>query len=256
VQQSFQDVRVETNDHHVALVEIRRAPNNFMDPALIRSLADACEAVDADPASRVIVLASEGKHFCAGVDLGSQGGDDTTPADLYAQAARLLRVTTPVVAAVQGAAIGGGLGLACCADFRVASAESSFSANFAQLGFHHGFGLSVTLPAIVGRQNALDLLYTGRRVRGEEAFAMSLCDRLESPGQVRSSALLLAATIATSGPLALQEIRRTMWSDLADAFVEATRREAEAQRRLLRTADFREGVRASAQRRPAVFTFS
>src|SRR5439155_742096 len=80
---------------------------------------------------------------------------------------RLFAAAIPVVATVQGAAVGGGLGLALSADFRVASPDSRFWANFARLGFHHGFGMTVTLPALVGQQAALDLLYTGRRVPGE-----------------------------------------------------------------------------------------
>ena len=74
---------------------------------------------------------------------------------------RLDDTALPVVAAVQGAAIGGGLGLALSADFRVAAPAARFAANFARLGFHHGFGLRVSLPAIVGQQNALRMLYTG-----------------------------------------------------------------------------------------------
>ena len=85
---------------------------------------------------------------------------------LYRRAAQLFDVRTPMIAAVQSAAIGGRLGLACAADFRVAEAGSQFAANFAQLGFHQGFGLSVTLPELVGRQAAADLLLTGRRVAG------------------------------------------------------------------------------------------
>jgi enoyl-CoA hydratase/carnithine racemase len=98
----------------------------------------------------------------------------------------------PVVAAVQGAAIGGGLGLAMAADLRVASPESRFAANFSLLGFHHGFGLTVTLPLAVGHQAALDLLYTGRRIDGTTAHRLGLCDTLVPPDQLRARATELA----------------------------------------------------------------
>ena len=87
---------------------------------------------------------------------------------------RLFANPTPVVAAIQGAAVGGGLGLALMADFRVASPEARFSANFARLGFHHGFGLTVTLPRLVGQQRAAEMLYTGQRVKSDEALRIGL----------------------------------------------------------------------------------
>src|SRR5438067_3514029 len=153
-------VAVEVGDDFVATVELRRAPNNFFDLAMIRRIADVYEALATDTNARAVVLCADGKHFCTGADFSS-GGTGGGPGDLYREAVRIFAADLPVVAAVQGAAIGGGLGLACSADFRVASAQARFSANFAQLGFHHGFALSATLPAIVGQQHTLDLLYTG-----------------------------------------------------------------------------------------------
>src|SRR3989442_2548733 len=162
-----EDVTVAVEDN-IATVEFHRPPNNFFDVELIRSLVDAVFALDDDPACRAIVLCSEGKNFCAGANLGGDRGGGAVSGDrhLYDEAVRLFSTQTPVVAAVQGAAVGGGLGLALMPDFRVAAPEARFAANFARLGFHHGFGLTVTLPAIVGQQKALDLLYTGRRVKG------------------------------------------------------------------------------------------
>jgi enoyl-CoA hydratase/carnithine racemase len=162
-------------------------------------------------------------------------------------------VRKPVVAAIQGAAIGGGLGLALMPDFRVASAESTFSANFARLGFHHGFGLSVTLPDLVGPQAAMDLLYTGRRVRGEEAFELGLCDRLVPRVAVRERAHAWAQEIAGSAPLAVGAIRETLRGSLAERIREATDREKAIQHDLQRTEDFKEGVRAMAERRAPRF---
>jgi enoyl-CoA hydratase/carnithine racemase len=159
-----------------------------------------------------------------------------------------------VVAAVQGAAVGGGLGLACSADFRVGAPEARFAANFARLGFHQGFGLSVTLPAIVGNQRALELLYTGRRIPGEEAHRIGLCDRLAPLSEVRGAAHELAGEIAVSGPLAIRSIRQTMRGHLADAVAAATDREDAEQIRLRATEDFQEGVRAMAERRTPQFS--
>lgn len=253
----FGDVTVDIGSDFVAVVEIHRPPENYFDVTLIRDLADALEALDADPSCRAVVLASEGKHFCAGANFaGSLGtADDGDPtAALYGAAVRLVETATPIVAAVQGAAVGGGLGLACAADFRFASPQSRFSANFARLGFHQGFGLTATLPLIVGRQHALDLLYTGRRIGGEEAALIGLADRLVPSAELRGAARAFAAEIAGSAPLAVQSIRATMRGDLPDLMRAAVEREAAEQARLRETDDFREGVRAMAERRPPRFT--
>ena len=255
----FGDVTVIVDDDFVATVQIHRPPNNFFDIALMRSLADAYEALDAEDACRAIVLCSEGKHFCAGANFNNQptgpepglgaGGIE----QLYQEAARLFDTLTPVVAAVQGAAIGGGLGLACSADFRITCPEARFSANFAQLGFHQGFALSATLPPIVGQQHSLEMLYTGRRLSGEDAVRIGLCDELVDTDQLMPQAHAFAAQIARSAPLAVRSIRETMRGDLADRVRAALAREASEQHKLLPTADFSEGVRATAERRPPRF---
>jgi 2-(1,2-epoxy-1,2-dihydrophenyl)acetyl-CoA isomerase len=256
--QQYGDVTVTLGDDFVAIVELHRPPDNYFDLTLIRSLADAYQALDADSRCRAIVLCAEGKHFCAGANLGGGGGEagdalDGGPRALYREAIRLFEAGKPVVAAVHGAAIGGGLGLACSADFRVGCPEARFAANFARLGFHHGFGLTVTLPAIVGQQQSMVLLYTGRRIGGEQAAGIGLCDLLVPAGRVRAEAHALAAEIAVSAPLATASIRATMRGDLAGRIRAATDREAAEQDRLLGTADFREGVRAMAERRPPRF---
>jgi enoyl-CoA hydratase/carnithine racemase len=255
----YGDIEVRLGDDFVATVEICRPPDNFFDVDLIRSLAEAYETLDAEPTCRAIVLCSDGKHFCAGADFtGSSGrssnqGRSSSIGDLYREAVRLFETKTPVVAAVQGAAIGGGLGLACSADFRIATARSRFSANFARLGFHHGFGLTVTLPAIVGQQHALDLFYSGRRISGAEACDIGLCDQLVDTSDVRMVARAKAAEIARSAPLAVRSIRETMRGGLAEQVANATERELTEQVRLRRTEDWSEGVRAAAERREPRF---
>lgn len=251
------DVSVELADDFVATVEIHRPPNNYIDVALVSALADACEALEADPACRAIVLCAEGKHFCAGAAFGQGGeqasGERLQASDVYREAVRLLSTATPVVAAVQGAAVGGGLGLALLADFRVASPETRFWANFARLGFHHVFGMTVTLPALVGQQAARELLYTAKRVQGEEAHTVGLCDRLVPAERIRAAAHELAAKIAASAPLAVQSIRQTLTGDLVDRFRAATEREQAEQHRLMQTEDFQEGVLAASERRDPKF---
>lgn len=238
---------------HVAVVEIHRPPNNYFDTALITRIADAYEQLDDNIECRAIVLCAEGKHFCAGADFSQPAENRSPPNELYAQAIRLFRAKKPVVAAVQGAAIGGGLGLALSADFRVAARSSKFAANFSRLGFHPGFGITATLPRVVGQQKALEWILTGERFGGETGYAAGLFDELAADGDVRPAAIKFAERIAASAPLALTSIRATMRAGLAEAVATATARELEEQTRLAATADFREGVAAAAQRRAPIF---
>jgi len=250
---TYRDIGVELAGH-VGTIEIRRPPNNFFDRELIAEIADAFEGFDRDPACRSIVLAAQGKNFCAGADFGSRTADATLanglgPRHLYREGARLFRCRKPIVAAVQGAAVGGGLGLALVADFRVTCAEARFSANFTRLGFHPGFGLTVTLPRLIGPQRAALLFYTGRRVPGDEAVTIGLADQLASLDEVRAAAHALATDIAHSAPLALLSTRETLRRGLAEAVEAATERELVEQDWLRRTADFQEGVKAMGERR-------
>ena len=192
------DVSVQRHDEHIGVVTLRRPPNNYFDTSLIEAVGSAYDELDGSSWCRAIVLAAEGKHFCAGLDFSANANQDI--AALYRAALRLFAAPLPVVAAVQGAAIGGGFGLALSTDFRVATPESRFSANFARLGFHHGFALTVTLPATVGRQAATDLLLTGRRVGGEEAMALGLCDRLTDRDQLLAAGARLRRGAGGVGP--------------------------------------------------------
>ena len=238
---------------NVATVEIHRPPHNWFDIAVMTELADAILGLDDEPECRAVVLCSEGRNFCAGADLkGSDLLDATTT--LYEQAARLFSNRKPIVAAVQGAAVGGGLGLSLAADFRVASPETRFTCNFAKLGFHQGFGISATLPAVVGQQRALELMYTAVDVHGEEALRIGLADRMVAVDELRAAAHAFASEIAASAPLALLAIRETMRGALADDVRAATARENTEQQRLRETDDFREGVAAVAERRLPHFT--
>ena len=193
------EINVTFKKNHVAVVEICKPPNNFFSTNLISGLADTFEQLDENNDVRVSVLCSQGKHFCAGADFsGDSNGNDTL--GLYAGAVRIFRCRKPIIAAIQGAAIGGGLGLALVADFRFASPEARFSANFSRLGFHQGFGLSVTLPQLIGTQASNDMFFTGRRVTGEEAAELGLCDRLVPLTEVKDAATSYAQEIAKSAP--------------------------------------------------------
>lgn len=257
----YGDVEVSDLGGYVTLAEIKRGPNNFFDVHLIGDLADAFSDLDEDNNCRVIVLASEGKHFCAGANFGSadrQREQETRTAEsgnpLYREAVRLFRNKKQVIAAVQGAAVGGGFGLAMMPDFRVACPEARFTANFVKLGFTPGFGLTHTLARIIGQQAAADLFYTGRRIGGEEAHRLGIVDRLVAQSDVREAAIAYAREIAENAPLALMSVRHSLRGQLADAVQAATDHEGAEQFKLQQTNDHKEGVKAVAERRPGDFT--
>ena len=246
-------------DGHVAIVTFARGVSNFADLALLQGIGAAFEAADADDEVRTIVLQSDGKVFCAGADLANanpveKGVEEGARNPFYVAAARLFGVRKPVVTAIQGAAVGAGLGLALVADFRVAGPHARFAGNFVQLGFHPGFGISAVLERVVGRQHALLMLLTGRRIRAEQAADWGLADVTASAEGLRDAALELAQEIAAGAPLAVESTRATLRGDLAALVERATDHELAQQAWLQKTADFAEGVRAVNERRPGRFT--
>ena len=244
-------------DGHVAVVTVNRPPHNFVSVEFMKDLAEACEAADADNNARAIVLQADGKNFCAGADF--QASDDRVAAGmegvnaLYVQAVRLYSIQKPIVAAVQGAAVGAGLGLALVADFRVVSPEARFAANFVKLGFHPGFGISLALPRIVGEQKAALMMLTGRRIKGEEALAWGLADEMVEAADLRGATLRLAQEIAENAPLAVVATRKTIRGGLAAAIKAQTDVEHREQAVLRASEDFQEGIRSVNERRPGNF---
>lgn len=256
MQQNENDLRV-AQDGHIAIVEICRPPNNYLGTDFLGRISDVFENLESEPNCRAIVLAAQGKSFCAGSDLSNKRHDRTRSEragnPLYEQALRIIACSKPFIAAVQGPAIGAGLGLALLADFRVSCEEAVFCANFSRLGIHPGFGISLTLPRVIGVQNAALLLYTGRRIHGDRALNMGLVDLLVDKESVVRSACDLALEIAAGAPLAVYATRKTLRQHLLAQMQATLAHESEQQKVLFDTADFREGVSAAKERRAPVF---
>jgi enoyl-CoA hydratase/carnithine racemase len=255
-------VVVEPAGDHVALVELRRPPHNYLDVSVLAALADRLHGLAARSECRAVVLAAAGRSFCAGANFAA-GGVGGEPGDVdfraqtsafYGEAVRVFEAPLPIVAAIHGPAVGGGLGLALACDLRVVCPETWMAANFVKLGIHAGFGISATLPALLGPARAADLLLTGRRVAGEEAIAIGLADRLVAAEEVRPAALALADEIAAAAPLAVASTRATLRAGLADRVRRVLERELEEQARLFATADAAEGIASSLERREPQFS--
>ncbi len=154
---------------------------------------------------------------------------------------------------MQGAAIGAGLGRAVAADFRIASSEARFAANFTKLGFHPGFGLTHTLPRLIGAQRATQMFLAAARYKAEDVAPWGLVDRVVAHGELDSAALAFAHEIAENAPLALLATRATLRCGLVEQVRETLLREHAQQRLLQDTEDFAEGIRAVGERRPGRF---
>ena len=255
-------------DGNIAIVELQRPPHNYVDATIMGQVADAVEELAKDNDIHAVVLASAGKSFCAGVNFTAPGemiGSIDGTADgagsfaigargFYDEALRVYGAPLPLIAALQGAAIGGGAGLALACDLRVSCPEAAISTNFVKLGIHQGFGLSVTLPELVGPSRAADMLLTGRRVKGEEGLAIGLVDRCVPRDEVRASACELAHEIAANAPLATAAVRATLREGLVDRVRTALAHELEEQARLATTADAAEGIAAVFGKRDPNFT--
>ena len=266
----FTDIGVEKHGH-VGLIEIQRPPLNFFDISLINQIADALEEFDNDIEIRASVLAAQGKAFCAGANFSdpkrqeqeaaeAEAAKKGDPADslgsinsLYLHAVRIFRAKKPVVAAVQGAAIGGGLGLAVSADFRVTCPEARFCRQFYKARLPSRFWADHDASR-TGRQEQrrADLLHQPpRHRRGSHQNGPRQSLRAAGPGPRRSDEA--RAEIAECSPLGLLSTRATMRAGLADRVLAATNHELAEQSRLRATEDFKEGVKATAERRVANF---
>ena len=263
MKEKYGDINVTLLDDFVAQCEIDRPPNNFFDLNLIRDMADCFDDLDGDSNCRAIVLCSNGKHFCAGANfatadqtaegdvLAAESADQRNP--IYQEAVRLFGNKKPVIAAVQGAAVGGGLGVAMMADFTVVCETTRLTANFVKLGFTPGFGLTHTLPRAIGTQKSHLMFYTGRRIDGRTALDWGAADIFAGIHEVREKAIELAREIAVNAPLALISLREQLRSNLQAAVQDATDVEGREQFWLTRTQDHLEGLQAVADRRTGNF---
>jgi enoyl-CoA hydratase/carnithine racemase len=252
------DVTVDRREL-VSVVTLRRPPNNFLTEPALRRLADAIEALAGT--ARAAVLCSEGRSFCAGADFRSDEAPDPTTGGsfeartgaFYRQAVRIFASPVPLVAAVQGPAVGAGFGLALACDLRVVGTGAWFQANFVRLGIHPGFALSALLPQAVGAGRAAELFLTGRRVQAAEAGQIGLAQHVVDPGAEVAAALAMAEEIAAGAPLAISATRATLRAGLVEAATRAMEHELAQQTALAGTADATEGVRAMLEGRPPHF---
>ena len=184
----------------VRLITIDRPEvRNAVDRATADALADAFRAFEADEAVSVAVLTGAGGTFCAGADLKAFAGGQGNRVELEGDGPlgpTRMQLSKPVIAAVEGHAVAGGLELAIWCDLRVAASDAVFGVYCRRWGVPLIDGGTVRLPRLIGQSHALDLVLTGRGVSGDEALRMGLVNRLVAPGEALAAALALAEQIA------------------------------------------------------------
>lgn len=235
---------------------------NAMTAELTAAWAEAVTALAADRTVRCVVVTGAGRAFCAGGDLGwIAESPELAVTDLrdrmlpfYRSWLSVRDLDVPVLAAVNGAAIGAGLCLALACDLRYAGESARFSAPFTGLGMHPGMAATWLLPEAVGLATARELLFTGRSVDALEAVSLGLVQRVFPDDRLLDEVLAVAGTVAARAPIATRLTKAALARGGHPTIDDALAWEALAQPITMATADLREGLRAQAERRPPRFT--
>jgi enoyl-CoA hydratase/carnithine racemase len=276
----YTDILYEVSDHVATLTLNRPDQLNAFTNAMVREMKDAFDRIDADDDVRAVIVSGAGRAFCAGADLSTGAatfdknmrsdrvpvpdGPDGKP-DLSHEAARdgggkltlrIFELRKPVIAAVNGAAVGIGVTMLLPMDIRIASQEARFGFVFSQRGIVPEAASSWFLPRLVGISQALDWCYSGRVFPASEALAGRLVSRVVAPGDLMPSARALARSyIEKTAPVSLALIRQMMWRMLGAGHpMEAHRLDSRAMFHRGRSADVKEGVMSFLEKRPAHFS--
>ncbi len=261
------DCIVEQQDGVMVIRFNRPAAMNAMGGTLIQEFDEALDRARWDDRVRAVVVTGEGRAWCAGADLQAMasGGADGERHDVRAQAldpiggaGRTIRkvheLDVPVVAAVNGAAVGAGFGLCTACDIRIASDQARFSTIFIKRAVAPDFGLSWFLPRLIGPEKAADLFYTGRMIDAQEALTLGLVLRVVPAASLLSEAVDYAAVLAKQPPAALTYTRRAVRASSANTLAQQLELEWGNQKVALGSAEFMEAARAFVEKREPDFS--
>ncbi|MBE0480806.1 MAG: enoyl-CoA hydratase/isomerase family protein [Dehalococcoidia bacterium] len=259
------DTIILQKENGVAVMTLNRPESlNAVSPAMWFELSAVFEEVRNDDSLRVLVLTGAGRGFCAGADVAetltlavSGNAPPRTKEQLKepvgAAGLKLAQLGKPTVAAVNGVAAGMGFSLAAACDIRIASENARFVNAFVRNGLIPDNGLTYFLPRLVGWSRALEIMYTGSRITADEAEKIGLVNRVVPQDELMGSALEVAGRIAEAAPIAVEMTRRTALMALSCSLEELIAFETYAQKVCLESEDFKEGVAAFLEKRPAVF---
>jgi enoyl-CoA hydratase/carnithine racemase len=261
----LETIAFEQPTDQIAIATLNRPERyNSMTDTMFREFEELADAVNADDDVRVLILTGAGKAFCAGFDLDAADELPTMGALAFLEqqetAARGLlairSVRIPVIAAVNGAAAGGGFSLSLAADIRLASTAAKFNAAFVRIGLSAGdLGTSWLLPKLIGPARAAELAYTGRFMFAEESERTGLVNAVHEPDELLDKAIALAEQICTNSPGGVQLSKRALQANMEiGSFAAALELENRGQALLTRTSDMAEALAAFKQKRTPIFT--
>ena len=261
----FEQIRYDLDDHLLTITLSRPDRLNAFTPTMGRELIEAFDRADADDDVCAVIVTGEGRAFCAGADLGGGGGTfdwrerqegDEVPRDGGGMVAlRIFESTKPVIAAINGPAVGVGITMTLPMDIRLAADGAKIGFVFARRGIVPEAASSWFLPRVVGISQAMEWVATGRVFSAEEALAGRLVRSVHAPLDLMPAARTLAAEIAESAPVSVAVARRLLWTMLGASHpMEAHRADSRAMLARGQSDDAREGVTSFLEKRPADFT--
>ncbi|MFT3968382.1 MAG: enoyl-CoA hydratase/isomerase family protein [Sphingobium sp.] len=261
------DLLLDRQSDAITLIRLNRPDaRNALTTDMARRLTALLDDVEADAGCRVVILAAEGAGFCAGLDLKAALSGPGAPEGVVDWMAlqevfaglmkRLHGLRQPVIAAVQGACVGAGFGLALAADIRIAAADARFLVGAVKVGLSAGeCGISYHLPRLIGAGRAFEIMLTGRPVAAEEALRLGLASDVAAPEALLDRALETARAIAANAPYSIKHTKQIMWTNLeAPGLDSAIELENHVQVAALMSGDFREAATAFSEKRPPRFT--
>ena len=254
---TIETVLVE-REEPIAVVTLNRPPANAITGRMVTDLGAVLDALALEPALRAIVLTGAGDRiFCGGADLGAFAGEgEDLRAYLgrgHALLRRIERLGTPVIAAIQGHATGGGCEIAMACHFRIMKETARIGQTESNLGILPGFGGTLRLPRLVGRTKAIEMLVLGTQISAAEALTLGLVNRVARDGETLADAKAVARAVAGRAPIATRLIIESVDRGLEGPLDRAIQGEIEAFLEILRTEDAAEGLRAFWEKRPPAF---
>jgi enoyl-CoA hydratase len=242
----------------VSVVRLDNPPLNLVTKELTRQLGDVLSKLEQDRRLRAVVVTGGERAFCAGSDIGEFASLQGRVAEdkLLLEGAvyrRLARLSVPTIAAIEGAALGGGLELALCCDMRVAGDTARLGLPEVSLGAIPGSGGTQRLPRLIGRGQAKEMILLGEPIEANRAAEIGLIERVVPAGRAEAEASEMAAVIASRGPLAVREAKAAIDEGLEMPLDAGLTRELDASERVFSSRDLQEGAEAFREKRPPEF---
>jgi len=231
---------------------------NALNTLFFNELNDYLDILENTQDSSCLIITGDGNAFVAGADIKEMQNKNSAEAKQFSEYgqktfSRIEKLSIPVIAAINGFALGGGCELALACDIRIASKTAKLGQPEVNLGLIPGYGATQRLPRLIGLSNALYLLYTAEFINAEEAFRMGLVQRISEPEQLMNDAIQLAKKIISKGPIAIKKIKRVTRAGLNHSFIGGCELEAETFGKLFETEQTKEGINAFVEKRKPVW---